>query len=163
LERLHEYIEKLVAESRTEGLSEFQRQLRQAELANLQFMLNSLLRNRLEKILAGLLDSKTIDQDLLTRPERRFLDQVSRNLRTTLAEADEFFAPTEAKSPSELVVVRFLTDHPQLVGVDLRTYGPFRADDLATLPLENARVIVRKNGAELVAIGASASESSQDT
>jgi DNA replication factor GINS len=163
LDRLHEYIEKLVAESQVENLPDFQRQLRQAELVNLRFMLNSLLRNRLEKILANLLDSKTIDQDLLTRPERRFLDQVSRNLRTTLAEVDELFAPPEAKSPSQLVLVRFLVDHPQLVGVDLRTYGPFKADDLATLPLENARIIVRKNGAELVATGAGARESSQDT
>jgi DNA replication factor GINS len=163
MERLHEYIEKLVAECHTESLSELQRQLRQAELVNLQFMLNGLLRDRLQKILAHLLDSKTIDQDLLTRPERRFLDQVSRNMRTTLAEADELFAPTEVQSPSQLVLVRFLAEHPQLIGVDLRTYGPFRADDLATLPLENARLIVRKNGAELVATGAGASESSQDT
>jgi DNA replication factor GINS len=163
MERLHEYIEKLVAECHAESLSELQRQLRQAELVNLQFMLNGLLRDRLQKILAHLLDSKTIDQDLLTRPERRFLDQVSRNMRTTLAEADELFAPTEVQSPSQLVLVRFLAEHPQLIGVDLRTYGPFRADDLATLPLENARVIVRKNGAELVATGAGASESSQDT
>ena len=135
MERLHEYIEKLVAECHTESLSELQRQLRQAELVNLQFMLNGLLRDRLQKILAHLLDSKTIDQDLLTRPERRFLDQVSRNMRTTLAEADELFAPTEVQSPSQLVLVRFLAEHPQLIGVDLRTYGPFRADDLATLPL----------------------------
>jgi DNA replication factor GINS len=163
MERLHEYIEKLVAESHAESLSDIQRQLRQAELANLQFMLKGLLRDRLQKILTHLLDSKTIDQDLLTRPERRFLDQVSRNMRTALTEADELFAPTEVQSPSQLVLVRFLTDHPQLIGVDLRTYGPFRADDLATLPLENARVIVRKNGAELVATGAGASESSQDS
>jgi len=163
MERLHDYIQNLVTESHAEGLSELQRQLRQTELVNLQFMLNGLLRDRLEKILASLLDSKTIDQDLLTRPERRFLDQASRNLRSALAEADELFAPKEAQSPSELVLVRFLADHPQLVGVDLRTYGPFRADDLATLPLENARVIVRKNGAELVAIGAGTRESSKDT
>ncbi len=119
--------------------------------------------NPFEDFDSEFLDSKTIDQDLLTRPERRFLDQVSRNLRTTLAEADELFTPAEPQSPSQLVLVRFLADHAQLVGVDLRTYGPFRADDLATLPLENARVIVRKNGAELVAIGAGTRESSQDT
>lgn len=163
MERLHDYIGKLAAESHAEGLSELQRQLRQAELVNLQFMLKSLLRDRLAKILARLLDSKTIDQDLLTRVERRLLDQVSRNLRTTFAEADELFTPAEPQSPSQPVLVRFLADHPQLVGVDLRTYGPFRADDLATLPLENARAIVRKNGAELVAIGAGRRESSQDT
>jgi DNA replication factor GINS len=163
MERLHEYIEKLVVESHAENLPELQRQLRQAELSNLQFMLNGLLQDRLEKILTQLLDSKTIDQDLLTRSERRFLDQVSRNVRTALTEGDELFAPKEAQSPSQLVLVRFLANHPQMVGVDLRTYGPFRADDLATLPLENARVIVRKNGAELVAIGAETRESSQDT
>jgi hypothetical protein len=76
--------------------------------------------------------------------------------------ADELFTPLQSESSSQLQLVRFLEDHPQLVGVDLKTYGPFRADDLATLPAENARLIIRKNQAEPVSLGEIRHESSED-
>ncbi len=76
---------------------------------------------------------------------------------------EDIFAPMESDSSSSLSLVRFLEDYPQIVGVDLKTFGPFRADDLAVLPLENARGIIRRNGAEPVVIGADRSESTQDS
>ncbi|MFW9830701.1 MAG: hypothetical protein ACFFD8_02900, partial [Candidatus Thorarchaeota archaeon] len=72
------------------------------------------------------------------------------------------FSPLEPDEGSSLLLIRFLEDHPQLVGVDLKTYGPFRADDLATLPTENARLIIRKNQAEPVTIGEIQRESPKD-
>ncbi len=43
---------------------------------------------------------------------------------------------------SELEVVRFLSDFPAIIGVDLRTYGPFKSEDIATLPAENASALI---------------------
>ena len=42
------------------------------------------------------------------------------------------------------MVVRFLKDVPSIVGVDLKTYGPFKSEDVASLPIENARVLIRQ-------------------
>jgi len=67
--------------------------------------------------------------------------------------AEDLFSPLDSDASSTLLLVRFVADHPQLVGVDLKTYGPFRADDLAMLPAENARLMIRKNQAEPVRIG----------
>ena len=45
---------------------------------------------------------------------------------------------------SRAVVVRFLRSMDQVVGTDLQTYGPFEAEDVATLPFENARALITK-------------------
>ncbi|MFX1491202.1 MAG: hypothetical protein ACFFBU_03010 [Promethearchaeota archaeon] len=152
LQNLREYIEQVLNRTQSEELTALQRQLLETELTNLQFMMKSLLQIRVKKILTHLLDQE-IDYDLLTRSERRFADQISRNLRSVLLPVNDLFTPLEEEGSSRLLLVRFLEDHPQLIGVDLKTYGPFRADDLATLPAENARLIIRKNQAEPVSIG----------
>ena len=153
LQNLREYIEQVLERTQSEELTALQRQLLETELTNLQFMMKNLLQMRVKKILTHLFDQE-IDYDLLTRTERRFADQISRNLRSVLLPVNDLFTPLEEEGgSSRLLLVRFLEDHPQLIGVDLKTYGPFRADDLATLPAENARLIIRKNQAEPVSIG----------
>jgi DNA replication factor GINS len=161
LQNVREYIEQVLEQQRSKEITSLQRQLIETELANLQFMMKSLLQMRVQKILLLVMDQE-VDYDLLTRSERRFVDQISRNLTSVLMPADELFTPLQTESSSQLQLIRFLEDHPQLVGVDLKTYGPFRADDLATLPAENARLIIRKNQAEPVTVGEIHDESSKD-
>jgi DNA replication factor GINS len=43
---------------------------------------------------------------------------------------------------SKQVLVRFLKPLESFVGVDMNKYGPFQQEDVASLPLENARSIV---------------------
>ena len=43
---------------------------------------------------------------------------------------------------SKQVLVRFLKPIESFVGVDMNKYGPFQQEDVASLPLENARSIV---------------------
>ena len=162
LQRLRSYIEEVMA-SCTESTSQVQRRLREEELVNLRFMISCLLNRRAEKIVNMLLGgSEAIDYDFLTRQERRLVEQVSRSLQGIRALEEELFAPLGEESSSKLVLIRFLEDYPQFVGLDLKRYGPFRRDDLATLPLENARAIIRRNGAELISIGAGRREDSED-
>ena len=42
------------------------------------------------------------------------------------------------------IVIRFLKSIDQIIGTDLQTYGPFEAEDVATLPFENARSLIEK-------------------
>lgn len=160
LQNLRDYIEQVLNRLRSEDLPSLQRQLLEAELTNLRFMMENLLRMRVKKILETLAESE-VNYDLLTRQEQRFVEQISRNLRSVFMPVEDLFSPLDPESSSRVLLIRFLEDHPQLVGVDLRTYGPFKADDLATLPLENAKVIIRRNLAEPVSVGASQRESSK--
>ena len=45
---------------------------------------------------------------------------------------------------SRAIVIRFLKPIDQIIGSDLRKYGPFEAEDVATLPFENALALINK-------------------
>jgi DNA replication factor GINS len=45
------------------------------------------------------------------------------------------------------VIVRFLDSMEQFVGVNMNKYGPFKKEDVAILPFENARSIIENNKA----------------
>jgi len=55
--------------------------------------------------------------------------------------------PPPAPPPIEYEEVRFLRDVPAIVGEDLKTYGPFKAGDVAKLPRGNADALVRQGAA----------------
>lgn len=50
------------------------------------------------------------------------------------------------------IIVRFLRETPALVGIDLMNYGPFRKEDIASLPLKNAKILINEKFAEKVEI-----------
>jgi DNA replication factor GINS len=43
------------------------------------------------------------------------------------------------------IVIRFLNEVDEIVGVDLEKYGPFKTEDIATIPYENAQALIAKN------------------
>jgi DNA replication factor GINS len=45
------------------------------------------------------------------------------------------------------VIIRFFDSMEQFVGVNMNKYGPYRKDDVAILPFENARSIIENNRA----------------
>jgi len=47
-------------------------------------------------------------------------------------------------------IVRFLQPLPAIMGVDMKTYGPFKAEDVASIPSQNADNLIRKGIAKLV-------------
>lgn len=48
------------------------------------------------------------------------------------------------KNKTKSLVVRFLKEVDQIVGADLEKYGPFKSEDVATLPYENAQALIAK-------------------
>ena len=61
----------------------------------------------------------------------------------------EVSGSTKSLVPTEprMVLLRFLAGIPTIVGVDLKPYGPFRSEDIATLPLENGEILVSRRAA----------------
>ena len=49
-------------------------------------------------------------------------------------------------------LIRFIEDTPPLVGIDLINYGPFKKEDIANLPFQNAKILVNEKFAELIDI-----------
>jgi len=134
-------------------------------------MLRELTETRLRKIVTKELRGEPIDAQAMTPEEQR----LHSNLRKLLlsyrqgAEIPEPEAPPEAQTPrpaptrpsaaaprgepeSEMVVVRFLKPLPAIMGVDMKAYGPFDPEDVASIPRRNAVNLIRRGIAKLVDI-----------
>jgi len=46
---------------------------------------------------------------------------------------------------TKMVVIRFLQEVDEIIGADLEKYGPFKIEDIATIPYENAQALIAKN------------------
>ena len=60
----------------------------------------------------------------------------------------KFLETTSTKHKTRPVTVRFVKEFDEIVGVDLEKYGPFKPEDIATIPNENAQALI-SNGVAL--------------
>jgi len=60
----------------------------------------------------------------------------------------KFLENTSTKHKIKPVTVRFVKEFDEIVGVDLEKYGPFKPEDIATIPNENAQALI-SNGIAL--------------
>ncbi len=58
----------------------------------------------------------------------------------------------EMPVPRTRVTLRFLKPVPAIVGIDMKSYGPFQVEDVASVPSENARVLVKQGYARPVEV-----------
>lgn len=73
-------------------------------------------RERTEMIFSAIINGKS-----------KFLESISQNHKT------------------KTVVIRFLQEIDEIIGADLEKYGPFKTEDIATIPYENAQALIAKN------------------
>ena len=120
------------------------------------------VRDRLVELLAGsgrlLIEARLhklrmskdpLDYSKLTDEEKYALDGISDSdarieeiISATAKGRVKVLEAMAVQVRSKQVLVRFLKPIESFVGVDMNKYGPFREEDVASLPLENARSIV---------------------
>ena len=54
----------------------------------------------------------------------------------------KFLEITSTKHKTKPVTVRFVKEFAEIIGVDLEKYGPFKPEDIATIPNENAQALI---------------------
>jgi DNA replication factor GINS len=97
-----------------------------------------------------------VPTDVLTVEEEKIYKEISsfaeayRNLVKNILHGYAPKAGIETKR--RRVVLRFLKDVPAIVGADMDTYGPFKAEDIASLPVENAKILSKQGLAEMVEV-----------
>ena len=152
--KMADYLSK-IRYALTETLAENQLQadMYTQEALNLEFMLKDLLLMRRDKIIRAALAQRRplgamvlSEEELYNRLLRGFeghSDFVGEALAgmpsSTLKQPTE--ATTSQEDVMDYVIVRFLRaiDNP-IIGIDERTYGPFKKEDLITIPAANASV-----------------------
>ncbi len=147
--RLTEYIKKLREESRMLDEKTVKAKLMSQEGKNVRKMVKALLQLRYRKILRKVMAEKTLPRELLAEEEERICGEF-----LTLVESyDSFLKDVLQGRPARIerereerkqMVLRFLRAVPAIIGSDMRPYGPFKSEDVATLPIENARILIRQ-------------------
>jgi DNA replication factor GINS len=140
-----------------------QRPLLLNELQVSRRLLRETLQERKRKIVMMLRDGNGVSAENLTGEEvatvgnlRDFIQKFE-SLEKSLPEGDITQAQAEAGAfttlgaeQSRRVIVRLTQDLPAIVGVDLETYGPFKNEDIASIPEENASALVKQGAAKII-------------
>jgi DNA replication initiation complex subunit (GINS family) len=45
------------------------------------------------------------------------------------------------------IMIRIIQETSEIIGIDKKSYGPFNIEDIAMLPLENARILIKQGAA----------------
>ena len=153
--KMREYLSRIrYALTETPAENQLQADMYTQEALNLEFMLKDLLMLRREKIIRAAMEQRRplgtmvlSEEELYNRLLRGFeghSDFIREALTgmpsSTLKKPTE---DTEDATPQEdvvdYVIVRFLRSiDDAIIGIDERTYGPFKKEDLLTIPLPNA-------------------------
>jgi DNA replication factor GINS len=107
-----------------------------------------LIHIRLEKIS----NSDDFDISYLLDEEKFILDsREEQNERTemilsaTINGKSKFLESLAENHKIKKVVIRFLSEVDEIIGADLEKYGPFKIEDIATIPYENAQALIANN------------------
>jgi DNA replication factor GINS len=159
---MSEYTSRLRGQAEPADTTSLRGRLMEKERRYADTMLQEIAQLRLRKIVLAELENMPLESTSLTAEEkrlqvdlRRLLSAHSQELRQALLgearpqEAERPPAREERPAPA-YKVVRFLQSLPSIMGVDMKTYGPFKAEDVASLPLQNSENLIRRGIAKEV-------------
>jgi len=76
------------------------------------------------------------------------LSTLARHYRKFKEDTIQGIEPSNSpEKKKDSLLLRFVKDMPSIIGVDLRTHGPFMKEDIAILPFENAESLIRQGTA----------------
>ncbi len=145
---LYTLISNFIGKLKKEEYDNVEAKIKQA-LVNMTTELTSLLLNiRLQKAInvESLEYTNLLDQEkfiLDSEEERR--ERTDMILAATLNGKSKLLESISQKHKTKSVVVRFLKETDQIIGADLEKYGPFKTEDVATIPYENAQALISKS------------------
>jgi DNA replication factor GINS len=114
-------------------------------------LLRELKEARLQKLLTVARNGEAVNDANLTEEERTLVKNFNESLQA-FSQARVELNPPAAEEAVELSVVRFLQDIPEIVGTDLRIYGPYKKEDVASLPNQNAVALVKQGAAKEIEV-----------
>jgi DNA replication initiation complex subunit (GINS family) len=150
--RVTSYVNRLEQDSTSSDPHTIQGRLlsREAEVA--RRLLEELRETRLRKILENAKMGIPANEETLTDEERILANSLNESLATFKEEKGPKNTVPSERENIELAVVRFLQDIPEIVGVDLRIYGPYKKEDVGSLPAQNAQVLVKQGAAKVIEV-----------
>jgi DNA replication factor GINS len=152
--RVADYVRRLREETRMLDKRTVKASLLKKEVQNAKHMVRELVRSRCRKIIKILAEGEKVSSDVLTPEEDGIFKATS-----PVAEMYQSFTRSilrgqppkvEVEQKHKRVPLRFLKDVPPIIGADMKTYGPFKIEDVASLPVENAKILSKQGLAEMI-------------
>jgi DNA replication factor GINS len=159
--RLADYVQRIKEESRMLDKKGVKARLLEREMTQVQRMVDELVWARYRKLIRLLTESQKVPSDLLATEEAKLsegfvsLVEAYRSFAKKLLQghiSEVAVAEAKARKPNKRVTLRFLKNIPAVVGADMKTYGPFLAEDVGSVPVENAKILVKRGLAEAVEV-----------
>jgi len=155
--KVADYLRRLREEGRMLDKRTVKARLLEGEMRNVKRMIHELIQIRYRKMVRIMAKGNKVPPDVLTVEEgkiyagvlpfteafRKFAKDIIRGYV-----AKQFDVGQERKR----AVLRFLKDVPTIIGADMKAYGPFKVEDVASLPVDNAKILVRQNLVEKVEV-----------
>ena len=157
--RVADYVRRIKEETRMLDKKTVKAGLLESEMERVQRMVGELVWVRYRKLLTLITEEQKVPSDLLAVEEaslcagflsfsEAYHGFVKRLLLGQVLEVGVAKAPR----PQGRVALRFLKAIPAIVGVDMKIYGPFLAEDVGSVPVENAKGLVKRGLAEVVEV-----------
>jgi DNA replication initiation complex subunit (GINS family) len=124
--------------------------IREVEIA--RRLLEELRETRLRKILESAKNGILVREEDLTEEEQTLMKNLNESLTTFEENQIQSRDLSTAAGQPELSVVRFLQDIPEIVGIDLKIYGPYKKEDVGSLPAQNAQALVKQGAAKPIEV-----------
>lgn len=146
--RLAQYVKRLRGEGRMLDEKTTRAKLLLHESKNVKKLGGELIRLRYEKVLRKVTAGESVVKEGLTEEEERLYKEIAssveayQNLLKGVLSGRSL--SVEVKERAKKHVLRFLQEIPAIIGADMKTYGPFRPEDVASLPAENAKILVKQ-------------------
>ena len=139
------YLKSLRSEMKGLDEKSLKAKLKHQEIQKAYWLAKSLITKRFEKIVKTLFkEKKKINQNNLTVEEKlvyQHLDEAFKKMDEIVRRILEG-KTLDLEEKTGKLILRFLKDTPSLVGLNLKTYGPFKAEDLASIPIKNVEKLI---------------------
>jgi DNA replication factor GINS len=141
---LSEYLGKL----KNEGYDGIENKIKSRLVEMLTQITDLLLKTRIKKATSqdGIDFTNLLDEEkFIIESQQQLQERKEMILSATLNGRTKLLESVAKKHKTKPITVRFLKDFDQFVGVDFTKYGPFKTEDIATIPNENAQALIAKN------------------
>lgn len=148
-------ISNFIGKLKREEYDNIEAKIKNALIEMITQLTKLLLNTRLEKAKnSSMLDFNNLldEEKYILDGEEEIRERTDMILNATLNGKSKLLESISQNHKSKSVVVRFLKEVDQIVGADLEKYGPFKSEDVATIPYENAQALIAKNIATKIRI-----------
>ncbi len=155
--RIADYLKRINEESGLLDKKSVKVNLLNREAQNVKRMLEELLWARYKKLVKTITQNQQLPSQLLTVEEAKMSESFVTFTSTYQKFAKELMQGQTVKMGTveevhKRITLRFVKSTPAIIGLDMKTYGPFMVEDVASLPAENAKIFVKQGLAVLVEV-----------